>query len=339
MQANKSHKIGNLNANTSRTLNNVATGEHTYQIVGADAKSGNITVYKSQTVYIDIKRTSPPPLPPQKEFTNYTDQKTGLSMVYTNGGTFTMGNNDAFLSDEEPHTVTVNNFAISTTEITNAQYCKFLNERGNKVEGGDNWIDVEALGSQIENRNGKFYTKNGKENYPVVNVTWFGANAYCKWAGGRLPTEAEWEFAARAGENFTYAGSNDIESVAWYVTNTVSLENDDFFDDDFFDDDNTNDDDFFDDVKTQPVGQKSPNAYGLYDMSGNVWEWCSDWYNFYYYDDSPQNNPLGPSDGIGRVIRGGSWGNLPFNLTCTKRFYEVDSFGNGNTGFRLVKTK
>jgi formylglycine-generating enzyme len=126
-----------------------------------------------------------------------------------------------------------------------------------------------------------------------------------------LPTEAEWEYAARGGSTGTatkYAGSNTIGEVAWYGSNSGN--------------------------KTQPVGQKRPNELGLYDMSGNLWEWCADWYGS--YSSTSQTNPQGPSSGSNRVIRGGSWYNYAQNCRVANRYRYVPENRNYNLGFRLV---
>jgi len=166
------------------------------------------------------------------------------------------------------------------------------------------------------------YFKNCGDNCPVENVSWYEVQEFIERLNSktgkkyRLPTEAEWEYAARSGgKREKYAGTNsdaDLGSYAWYITNSGS--------------------------KTHPVGQKQPNGLGLYDMSGNVWEWCSDWYGKDYYASSPKDNPQGPSSGSYRVLRGGSWGNDPRNIRASDRGIDFPSFRLIYNGFRLLRT-
>jgi len=208
-------------------------------------------------------------------------------MVYIQGGTFQMGSKKGD-SDEKPiHTVTVSGFFMDKTEVTQAQYRKVMGKNPSHFSGCD--------------------------DCPVENVNWHDANEYAKRVGKRLPTEAEWEYAARGGNKtngYKYAGGNSIGNVAWYYGNSGS--------------------------KTHPVAQKQPNELGLYDMSGNVWEWCSDWYGDGYYKQSPKNDPQGPNSGTLRVLRGGSWyyiGDL-CRVAYRLRYYPFDR--SLNFGFRLV---
>ncbi len=278
-------KKGYLNANTRKTLNNVTTGTHTYKFDGTETKTGNITVYENKTAYIEVKSTKPN----KTAGTKFTNTKAGCTMVWAGGGTFQMGSNssDAYDDEKPVHTVTVTNFALSQNEITNAQYCKFLNDKGNQTKGGATWLDINDDDCQIEKSGGTFYPKSGKGNYPVIEVTWYGAKAYCEWAGGRLPTEAEWQYAAKGGNVEThgsaskYSGSNNIDDVAWYSSNSGSA--------------------------THEVGQKQANAFGLHDMSGNVWEWVEDkWHSD--YNGAPTNGSAWTSGSSSRRVGcGGSW--------------------------------
>jgi len=209
-------------------------------------------------------------------------------MVWIEGGTFMMGSNDGG-SDEKPvHQVTVNGFYMDKTEVTQAEYERVM---GNNPSSFKNCPDC-----------------------PVEKVSWHDAKAYCEKVGKRLPTEAEWEYAARAGSTTKYYWGNGApDAYAWYGGNSGK--------------------------KTHPVGQKQPNAWGLYDMSGNVWEWCSDWYNEDYYANSPAQDSKGPSSGTGRVLRGGSWFNLPESLRSANRVRNGPDDRFINNGFRCVRSR
>ncbi len=235
-------------------------------------------------------------------------KKVAMEKVFVKGGSFDMGSNEN--DDETPiHKVTVSDFYIGKYEVTNAQYAAFLNAKGNQKEGGETWIDTNSdYGKnycQIEEVDGIFQSKVGKEDYPVVCVTWYGARAYAKWVEGRLPTEAEWEYAAQGGNNskgYKYSGGNTIDDVAWYDNNSHNPDND-----------------MYGGKGTHKVGTKQPNELGIYDMSGNVWEWCNDWYYENYYSNSPTLNPQGASSGKYRVLRGGSWINRANNCRIGNR--------------------
>lgn len=146
-------------------------------------------------------------------------------LVFVKGGTFQMGDTFGHGSyDEKPvHTMTISDFYIDKYEVTNAQFCKFLNEKGNQKEGGALWLDIKSESCLIEKQGERYVPKSGYENHPVIMVTWYGAKAYCQWAGGRLPTEAEWEYAAKGGrksQGYQYSGSNNLAEVDWYYGNS-----------------------------------------------------------------------------------------------------------------------
>jgi formylglycine-generating enzyme required for sulfatase activity len=241
-----------------------------------------------------------------------------VEMKYIEGGTYSMGcisESHNCYGDEYPvHAIQVESFQMSTYEITTKQYCAFMNERGVDKDGnikGVSYIDVNDSDCPIQFLSTKgFFPKSGKADYPVTEVTWKGAKAFCEWIGGRLPTEAEWEYAARGGKkskNYKYAGSNNIEDVAWYERNSSKT--------------------------CHPVGQKAPNELGLYDMSGNVWEWCRDWYGFY---EEQTENHSGPESGFERILRGGSMNMDDWNCRVTNRSSKAPEFTYNYFGFRCV---
>jgi len=234
------------------------------------------------------------------------------------GGTFTMGSpNGTGGTNEQPeHSVTLSAFSISKYEITNAQYATFMNDIGANINGSFNgveYLDMVGTDIQISHTSGSFIADAGKENNPVIEVTWFGAKAYAEHYGGRLPTEAEWEFAAKGGNSssgYTYSGSNTIDDVAWYTSNSGGA--------------------------THPVSTKSANELGLHDMTGNVWEWTNDWYDANYYSSSPNNDPQGPATGTGRVIRGGSWFSFASSCRIARRNDDNPTLTSRFLGFRPV---
>lgn len=269
------------------------------------------------------------------EFVNYTEDSCGvdIELVAVKGGEFNMGcsgdNPDCGIDEQPEHEVVVDDFYISQFEITNAQFCAFLNSAGvgaNASKNGKQLIALDQKLSQIKFMNGKFVPEQGCDNYPVVEVSWFGAAAFCKWAGGRLPTEAEWEFAARGGnksKGFTYSGSNNLDEVGWHFGNS----------------ENEKSSGFYEKHGTMPVGLKKANELGIYDMTGNVYEWCSDHYNRDYYGYSPKNNPQGPGSGYSRVLRGGSWGDQQKACRVTYRISVGEYTNYFMYGFRFVKDR
>lgn len=239
-----------------------------------------------------------------------------IEFVNVPGGTFQMGSNDGNGNEQPIHTVTISSFEIAKFEITNGQYCEFLNNigcNGNGSHNGTEYIYMDDSECQINYNSNQFVPKNGKTDFPVIDVSWYGANAFALWTGGRLPTEAEWEYAARGGNNSDgniYSGSNTVGDVAWYSSNSNN---------------------------THQIGTKAPNELGIYNMSGNVQEWCNDWFDANYYSNSPQNNPQGPSNGIYRIIRGGSWNHIAVNCRVANRNMSVPNNPSISGGFRIVQ--
>jgi len=168
---------------------------------------------------------------------------------------------------------------------------------------------------------------------PIVNVSWEGAEGYCKWMGGRLPTEAEWEYAARGGS--TQARYGPIDEIAWTANNSgrekldsarLLIENNRDYPKVFMDNGNG----------MHEVGQKRANAFGLFDTLGNAWEWVNDWYDDKYYQNSSKTDPPGPSSGEYRVLRGGSWLDPPWDSRVSYRGASRPDFGYINHGLRCV---
>jgi formylglycine-generating enzyme required for sulfatase activity len=252
----------------------------------------------------------------QKIASNKLSKPLEIEKVFVKGGQFTMGD-PSNNGDQPMHKVSVSDFEIGKTEVTNYQFAKFLND--SKIDYTTNFNGkcmVIAFGpyTRLEIVNGIWQSRKGYENYPVVNVTWWGAYEYCKYAGGRLPTEAEWEYAARGGEkseNYIFAGSNDITEVAWFGLNSVNRPNE--------------------------VANLKPNELGLSDMSGNLCEWCSDWYE--EYPPSEQINPSGPEKGDYRIFRGGSHHEVDSNCRITRRNAYYPDAGINFIGFRIAYPK
>lgn len=218
-------------------------------------------------------------------------------IVWIPGCTFQMGSSDGG-SDESPvHTVTVNGFWMGKYEVTVEQYREFCQATGRNMPGQPSW---------------------NKENHPVVNVAWCDAAAYAEWLGCRLPTEAEWEYAARGGlDGKKYPWGDEISDDDANCTGTEGRDQW---------------------ATTSPVGSFPANGYGLYDMAGNVWEWCSDWYDSGYYSGRPTSNPTGPASGAYRVLRGGSWLTDPNLLRCAIRLRSTPDYSWLIFGFRLART-
>ncbi|WP_255460384.1 formylglycine-generating enzyme family protein [Lacibacter sediminis] len=305
-------------------------------------------------------------------------------MVYIPGGTFEMGaDNEQASEDEYPkHKVTIDAFYMDVTEVTNAQFQKFVDATGyvTTAERKPDWEELKktvppgtekpadsllvaaslvfkpsngpvdlnnysqwwswVAGADWKHPEGPNSNIKGKENFPVVHVSWDDAIAYCKWAGKRLPTEAEWEFAARGGlNNNIYPWGNEHVNIGAPKTNSwegkfpyLNEQRDGF-------------------MKYAPVKTYTCNRYGLFDMAGNVWEWCSDWYDHNYYKSVANNtvaNPKGPQKSFDpqdpytpkRVLRGGSF--LCNDSYCSgyrvaRRMKSSPDTGLEHTGFRCVK--
>jgi formylglycine-generating enzyme required for sulfatase activity len=258
-------------------------------------------------------------------------------MVLINGGTFDMGTNDGMPNEGPAHKVQLNAFWIDQHEVTVSDFSKFvaatnfqtdaeklgwsgvfnMSSHSWEVVQGADWRHPEGRQSQAE------------QDEPVCHVSWGDAASYAKWAGKRLPTEAEWEYAARGGlEGKTYPWGDDLRPGGKPAANWWQGR---------FPDENTGEDGF---IGRAPVMSFRPNGYGLFDVVGNVWEWCSDWYGEDYYLKTPSLEPTGPEIGEERVIRGGSWlcsENYCTNYRVAARSHAAPDSGLNNLGFRCVR--
>jgi formylglycine-generating enzyme required for sulfatase activity len=217
-----------------------------------------------------------------------------IEMVFAKGGNFLMGSNDVQGARSPVHSIQINDFFIGKTEITRKQWRMVM---GNPNSTSD------------------------CDNCPVTNVSWNEAQNFIdklnKLSGKnyRLPSEAEWEYAAKGGAmtpslNMLYSGSNNLSQVGWYDFNAQG--------------------------KIHPVAQLQPNALGIFDLSGNVYEWCQDWYQKDFYTISPPQNPMGPNTGIYRVYRGGSWYSKAIHAEVTYRDYDTPDNRDEDLGFRVA---
>ena len=244
-------------------------------------------------------------------------------MVLIPAGEFRMGSNER--DDEKPiHSVYVDAFYMDKYEVTNAEYAEFLNAKGKHTHGSITWYNTGQGISRIEYVSGEYRAKTGYANHPVVHVSWYGAMAYAEWKGKRLPTEAEWEKAARGNlSGLKYPWGNTIDSSKANYNNHIK--------------------------DTTAVGKYTANGYGLFDMAGNVWEWCLDEYNAGFYATSPARNPLSGANNIqwilenytgvksNRVLRGGSaYWDATF-VRAASRASNTPSSMSAHYGLRCVK--
>ncbi len=269
-------------------------------------------------------------------------------------GTFQMGDSfaEGFPSELPVHTVTLSAFQMSKHEITNGQYAEYLNAAlaaGDiKIDSGDVYgnsspyndeiyYEMSSVFAYISRPDSTFIVtdKDGRnmDNDPVIMISWYGAKAFCDYYGYTLPTETQWEYAARDGQytpyrrfpwgydinhtnaNYIAAGSAFSYDTSPYTTSTYHLDWDTIF------------------PYTSPVATFSSNGYGLYDMTGNVFEWCSDWYG--NYPSSPDTDPSGPISGSYRVIRGGGWTSTAFYCRVAYRGSLSPSDTASSYGFRV----
>ena len=251
--------------------------------------------------------------------------KDGADMVLIPAGEFIMGSPEGEgNNDEQPqHTVFLDAFYIAAYEVTNDQFKKFL-------EANPQWRKDKIKGKY----HGGDYLKDwdhtnypsGKANHPVVYISWYAAAAYAQWVGAKLPTEAQWEKAARGGflgKQYPWGDEITHDDANYYYSGAGGH-----------------------DASRSPVGSFPANGYGIFDMAGNVWEWCADAYDTDYYKGSSKNNPMGPGTVLvfanddftsvknARVLRGGPWLNEPKSLRCAFRLGIEPTYSTFNVGFR-----
>lgn len=247
-----------------------------------------------------------------------------IAMVTVPEGCFQMGDRfgDGYFNEKPLHEVCVSAFSICTFQITRGEFARFVKDTGFRTdaEKGDGCYIYDGASWK------KDLTAHWRapgfaqgDDHPVVCVSWHDATAYARWLTGksgrlfRLPTEAEWEYAASSGgKQQRFSGGDDAGVVAWYAGNSGN--------------------------GTHAVGQKQPNGFGIYDMSGNVWQWTADWYGEKYYRESPRHNPQGPTSGNSRIFRGGSWFYDEKGLRVSYRDFFSADYRSSHLGFRLVST-
>lgn len=277
-----------------------------------------LVIFSAAFVVASVLPLPAEPLPPSKGGQAVSFEtikgKDGAPMILIPAGPFTMGSNDGLPNERPEHSVTLDAYYIDQFEVTAGRYQQFIESA--KRDLPPTWDDEAAQ---------------TMSNLPAVGMSWTDAAAYCKWAGRRLPTEAEWEKAARGtdGRRYPWGHMQPFVDIANYnrgvwVSDAITL---------------------------VPVnsglegmsvrhglkqGGKSP--YGLFHMAGNAAEWVADWYDREYYQKSPEKNPMGPSQGEKRVLRGGSWADLPAALRVTARFSAEPDYEDRTMGFRCAMT-
>ena len=232
-----------------------------------------------------------------------TSETDGMVMMYVPAGDFTMGFDRAAKKDMAPgHTVTLDAFWIDKTEVTNAQYAMCVSAE-----------ECDEPEDRTSHNRVKYYNGEKYASFPVINISWNDAADYCKWAGRVLPTEAQWEKAARGTDARIYPWGNAVPSPLL-----------------------TNYNNPFGDTVQAGSYPDGASLYGALDMAGNVREWTADWYDETYYKTSPKENPQGPDFGYKRTIRGGSWGDDMSNIRVFIRWGLIPVNRSNNIGFRCA---
>ena len=269
-------------------------------------------------------------------------QSIGLEMVRVPAGEFVMGSPEGQGSDddEDPqHSVSLDDYWIDRTEVTNAMFARFVDETGYLTDAEKDGLGTvfdsstqdwsEIQGANWRHPRGPESSLDGLADHPVVQVSWNDAVAYCEWAGKRLPSEAEWEKAARGTDGRTnpWGEQEPTGELSNFADRNLEVD---------WSDKNVDDGYQF----TAPVGSYPAGAspFGALDMEGNVWEWVADWYNDGYYAQSPSENPQGPASGDYRVLRGSSWYDAASRFQAADRFRNAPFNLNDAFGFRCARS-
>ena len=239
--------------------------------------------------------------------------KDGMTMVYIPTENFAMGSNEGSQDQAPVHDVFISGYWLDSTEVTSKMYSTFLNSEGNQIEGGISWLNQTEPYVGVFEKDGSWQVLPGMENLPIVGVSWYGAQAYCQWAGRQLPTEAQWEFAAGGVQWFRFPWGNeelDCDHARYAGCGDAPV-----------------------DVESLPLGR---NSFGVYGLAGNVAEWVNDRYAADYYEQSPRVNPTGPVNGYYRVIRGGFWRSPYLSLQSWHRDWAGADTRESSIGFRCA---
>jgi formylglycine-generating enzyme required for sulfatase activity len=241
----------------------------------------------------------------------------GVPMVFVPAGPFVRGSSNGESDEAPPATITLDTFYIDKHQVTNARYVDFLNSENILPDAPQLglWVDMDDKDTMIEFRDNEWGFKDGKADYPMVEVSWAGADAYCRWREAKLPTEAEWEKAARGVDGRAYPWGNQDPSCDYANMPGCGSP--------------------LEQVHTMEKG-KSP--YGAHHMAGNVWEWVNDWYDEAYYADAPGHDPPGPLTGEARVLRGGAASDTTSDMRAANRHSEDPAKTHGNVGFRCARS-
>ena len=264
------------------------------------------TTTPSATISPTATRTPIPTATPKLDIGSTMTGNDGMTLLYVPAGEFTMGSETGNDEEKPIHTIYLDGFWIDQTEVTNRQYALCVTA-GQCISPNETDSSLRSI----------YYGNSEFDDYPVIYVNWNMAKTYCEWAGRRLPTEAEWEKAARGMDERTYPWGEDIScNEANYDPK----------------------DSCFGDTTIAGNITSGESPYGVYDMAGNVWEWVNDWYSETYYQDSPLSNPLGPDSGQYRVLRGGSFDSSTSGVRTTNRYRYEPTYTLLSIGFRCASS-